>query len=172
MPNLIGKRIDTVERELADDFTIRTKTYYSDDEDKGIITEQSIPAGVDYDPSRKNKLVVKVCMGPENVAVPSYSGYSKKEYLDILTDMNIKYTTVEESSADVAIGYVVRTSIDPGYNINVKEGTVLTVYISSGIEQTSSADASSITESVSDSSVPELPSDDSEEDSSVTDELW
>ena len=69
MPELKGMRIDTVERELGDDFTIRTKTFYSDEEDKGIITEQSIPAGTEYDPARKNKLVLKVCLGPETVAV-------------------------------------------------------------------------------------------------------
>lgn len=141
MPELKGMRIDTVERELGDDFTIRTKTFYSDEEDKGIITEQSIPAGTEYDPARKNKLVLKVCLGPETVAVPEFAGYTKKQYLDILSEMNIKYETVEESSAYVTVGMVIRTNIDPGYNINVKDGQVLTVYISSGLQDLSSVDS-------------------------------
>lgn len=55
--------------------------------------------------------------------------------------MNIKYETVEESSAYVTVGMVIRTSIDPGYNINVKDGQVLTVYISSGLQDLSSVDS-------------------------------
>lgn len=150
MPNLVGQRIDTIERELGDDFTIRTKTFYSDEEDSGIITEQSIPAGAEYDPELKNKLTLKVCLGPETVAVPEFAGYTKKQYLDILNEMSIKYTTVEESSDTVSVGLVIRTSIDPGYNINVKDGQVLTVYISSGLEDTSSLDSQDSTESSTD----------------------
>jgi beta-lactam-binding protein with PASTA domain len=90
-------------------------------------------------------------MGPENVAVPEYSGSSKNDYLNTLNNMGIKYTTVEESSATVPIGYVIRTSIDPGYNINVRESQTLTVYVSKGIEQTSSVDSSSKTSSKSSS---------------------
>ncbi|MGN0632852.1 MAG: PASTA domain-containing protein [Oscillospiraceae bacterium] len=138
MPDLIGKRLDTVERELGNSFTIRTKTFYSDETEKGTITEQSIPAGADYDPALKNELELTVCLGPAAVAVPEYEGMMKKRYLDILSEMNIIYNTVEESSTTLPIGYVIRTSIEPGYTINVRDGQVLTVYISSGLVDESS----------------------------------
>lgn len=168
MPDLFGKRLDTVERELGEYFNIRTKVYYSDEYEKGTVTEQSIPAGSDYDPTLKNKLTLQVCMGPENVAVPEYAGYSKRDYLNILNDMNIKYTTIEESSYTVSIGNVIRTSIEPGYNINVKDGEVLVVYISSGLEVTSSSDSSEPNDSNSEWTSSES---DSEDQNAYTDPL-
>lgn len=151
MPNLIGQRYETVERELGDDFTIRTKIYYSDLDDKGTIAEQSIPEGTDYDPEKKNKLTLEVCAGPAKVPVPEFAGSTKKEYLNALSDLNIKYVTVEEQTNDYATGYVIRTSIDPGYLINVEKGEQLTVYISVPAPVSTSSESTYISESTADS---------------------
>ncbi len=129
MPDLYGQRFETVERELGDDFTIRTKAYYSDVDDKGMISTQSIPAGTDYDPALKNKLTLKVCAGPARVPVPDFAGRSKKDYLTALSDMNIKYSTVEEKTNAYPTDTVIRTSIDPGYLIDVEKGEELKVYL-------------------------------------------
>lgn len=148
MPNLVGQRLDTVERELGTSFTIRTKTYYSDTDEKGIISEQSIPAGVDYDPAAMNKLTLRVCLGPANVQVPEYKGMTKKQYLDILSEMSIIYVTEDVESEEIPEGYVVGTGLEPGYYISVQNGDVLTVYISKGLPEDSSApDDSSDSES-------------------------
>ncbi|MCD8095896.1 MAG: PASTA domain-containing protein [Ruminococcus sp.] len=143
MPNLIGQRFDTVEAQLGNSFTIRTETYYSDTDDEGIIYDQSIPEGTDYDPSLMNELTLTVCLGSATVVVPEYSGVTKKTYLNQLGDLNIKYTTQEETSSTVTAGYVTRTSVSPGSTINVEEGETLIVYISSGPPVSSSSSSSS-----------------------------
>ncbi|MCD7741336.1 MAG: PASTA domain-containing protein [Ruminococcus sp.] len=166
MPNVVGLRLDTVERELGDYFTIRTDTYYSDTDDQGIIYEQSIPEGMSYDPSLMNELTLKVCLGPSEVVVPEYSGQSKKTYLNTLSDLGIKYSTQESTSSSVAAGYVIRTSVDPGSYINVEDGETLVVYVSSGPPVTSSASSSSSSESSGSSSASSEAEDD--EDSTST----
>ncbi len=132
MPNVVGVRYETVVSQLGKSFNIRPDYFYSDAEEKGIITEQSIPPDTDYDPDRKNELVLKVCKGTENVAVPDYSGKLYKDYSAILDSYDIKYKKVEVYSDTVGIGYVVSTDIAVGYNVNVKNGEVLTVKVSKG----------------------------------------
>ena len=146
MPNLVGQRFEAVERELGSSFTIRTKTYYSELDQKGIVTSQSIPPGTEYDPARMNKLTLEVCLGSPTIPVPDFEGLPKKTYLDMLNEQNIKYSTVEEESYTVPEGYVTRTNLDPGYMINIAEGEVLIVYISSGIPEDSSEEDSSLPE--------------------------
>ncbi len=138
MPNLIGQTLDTVERELGNSFSIRTKTYYSDTDEKGIISEQSIPAGTDYDPEAMNKLTLRVCLGPPNVQVPEFTGMTKKQYLDLLSELSIIYVTADVESEEVPEGYVVSTGLEPGYYISIQNGDVLTVYISTGLPEESS----------------------------------
>ena len=135
MPNLIDMRYETAVRQLGNDFNIRPEYFYSDEIEKGIITEQSIPAGSDYDPERKNELVIKVSKGSELVEVPSYSGLSEKDYLSVLDSMEIKYSIEKDYSSAVSAGYVISTSISPGEKINIKEGEVLTIMISKGVYQ-------------------------------------
>ncbi len=141
MPNVVGYRYETVYNQLKNDFNIRADYFYSDSEERGIITEQSIPEGTEYDPARMNELVLKVCKGTENVPVPDYRGLSQKDYLLRLDELDIKYQTVTVYTGSVPIGYVVSTSIDVGYNINVKDGEILTVRVSAGLPQTSSSES-------------------------------
>lgn len=137
MPNLVDMRYDTALRQLGEDFTIKADYFYSDTVDKGIITEQSIPAGSDYDPAKKNELVLKVSNGSSLVPVPSFSGLPKDDYLKILDSMLIKYSIVrEEQSSTVNSGYIISTSIAPGEMINVEKGQVLEIVISKGSPQT------------------------------------
>lgn len=142
MPNVVGMRYETVMKQLGNDFNIRAEYFYSDTEEKGIITEQNIPEGSEYDPELKNELVLKVCKGTENVPVPDYSGLSYKDYSAILDSLDIKYKKVEVESSRVTIGYVVSTDIGVGYNINVKEGETLTVNVSIGMPQPDSSASS------------------------------
>ena len=135
MPNLVNMRYETALRQLGNDFTIRPEYFYSDDIEKGIITEQSIPAGSDYDPERKNELVLKVSKGSELVAVPEFSGFFEKDYLNILDSLEIKYSIENDYSTTVPDGKVMSTSMDPGEKINIKEGEVLTVVVSKGAYQ-------------------------------------
>ncbi|MGN0601393.1 MAG: PASTA domain-containing protein [Oscillospiraceae bacterium] len=135
MPSLINMRYETAVRQLGNDFNIRPEYFYSDEIEKGIITDQSIPVGSDYDPDRKNELVLKVSKGSELVAVPSYSGVSEKDYLSILDSLEIKYEVEKDYSTNVSEGRVISTSVAPGNKINIREGEILTVVVSKGAYQ-------------------------------------
>lgn len=139
MPDLVNMRYDTALRQLGEDFTIRADYFYSDTVDKGTITEQSIPAGSDYDPAKKNELVLKVSKGSELVPVPSYSGLPISDYLSILDSLEIKYTTTNEKSSAVSAGFIISTSIAPGEDINIKKGQILNIVVSEGTPQTTAA---------------------------------
>lgn len=147
MPDLSGMRYETVTNQLGNDFSIRPEYFYSDTEEKGIVTEQSIPEGTEYDPELKIELVLKVCKGTENVPVPSYSGLSYKDYSAILDSLEIKYKKIVTYTDKVSMNYIVSTDIPVGYNINVKEGEVLTVTVSGGLAVSSSEGDSSVNSS-------------------------
>ena len=138
MPNVVGQRLETIERELGSAFSIRTEVFYSDIEDKGVVYEQSIPEGTDYDPRKLNTLTLKVCMGPARVVVPESNGYSKKDYLNMLSDLNIIYLTEEQYSDTVEEGYVIGTTPESGGQVNIEIGEVVVVYVSLGVEPSSS----------------------------------
>lgn len=133
MPNVTDMDYDDVVAKLDNDFVITPKYYYSNSDEKGIVKSQSIPEGTEYDPKKKNKLVLKVCAGPAKVSVPDYNGYSKKDYLSILDQMNIKYKISSEYSTTVYTDYVINTSIPVGQLIDVQQGEVLTVVVSAGL---------------------------------------
>jgi serine/threonine-protein kinase len=116
MPNIVGLYYTEVEKKMGDEFTLKPKYYYSDDDDRGYVKSQSIPEGTDYDPKRKNELVLEVCAGPSVIPVPDCSGYSKSDYL----------------SKSVAYGFVFKTSIPAGGWINIEKGDILTVTVSLG----------------------------------------
>ena len=136
MSNYVGYRYDGVSDSLAPFFDITVDSFYSDEYDPGEITEQSIPAGTEYDPTRKHKLTLKVCQGSEYAYIPDYSGYTQESYLKELGDRRIKYNVVEtENSA--AKGTIVKLSKAPGDRVNVKNGEELVVYVSTGEKETS-----------------------------------
>ncbi|MBO4866685.1 MAG: PASTA domain-containing protein [Ruminococcus sp.] len=132
MPNLVGLYYTEVEKKMGDEFTLKPKYYYSDDVDRGYVKSQSIPEGTDYDPKRKNELVLEVCAGPSVIPVPDCSNYSKSDYLSLLDSLNIKYSVAEDYSKSVPYGLVFKTSIPAGGWINIEEGDILTVTVSLG----------------------------------------
>ena len=131
MPNMVGVRIDVVKQQIANNFDLKIEYFFSDEDERNIVYEQSIPEGTSYDPAKKNELVLKVCSGPENVKVPNYYGLDQKSYLDQLNELNIKYKVSEVYGSQRA-GSILGTSIVPGNKINVKKGDVLVVYVSDG----------------------------------------
>ena len=131
MPNMVGVRIDVVKQQIANNFDLKIDYFFSDEDERNIVYEQSIPEGTSYDPAKKNVLVLKVCSGPENVKVPNYYGVDQKSYLDQLNELNIKYKVSEVYGSQKA-GSILGTSVVPGNKINVKKGDVLVVYVSDG----------------------------------------
>lgn len=133
MPNVVGYRYETVLKQLGKDFNIRVEYYYSETEQRGIVTEQSIAPDTEYDPERKNSLLLTVCKGSEKVAVPDYKGLKEEEYVKLLNSLDIKYSITKAwSTTGKDAGYVTWTSIKVGDKINVKEGEKLVVWVSNG----------------------------------------
>lgn len=132
MPNLIGLYYTEVEKKMGDEFTLKPKYYYSEDDERGYVKTQSIPEGTDYDPKRKNELVLDVCAGPPVIPVPDCTNYSKSDYLSLLDSLNIKYSVADEPHKTIPNGFVIRTSIPTGGWINIEDGDILTVIVSRG----------------------------------------
>ena len=131
MPGMVGVRLDIVKAQIGKNFNLKIDYYFSDTDERNVVVEQSIPEGTSYDPAKKPELVLKVCAGPANVAVPAYYGLDQKSYLAQLNELNIKYK-VMQTQGSAAAGTVIGTSIYPGNTINVKNGDVLIVYVSDG----------------------------------------
>ena len=136
MPNVVGYRYDSVTEQLGSAFEIAVESFYSDEYKEGEITEQSIPAGTDYDPTKRHKLTLKVCQGSEYAYIPEFDGATQENYLKQLGELRIKYNVVElESSASK--GSIVKLSKAAGDRINIKNGEELIVYVSTGEKETS-----------------------------------
>ena len=131
MPGMVGVRLDIVKTQIGKNFNLKIDYYFSDTDERNVVVEQSIPEGTSYDPAKKPELVLKVCAGPANVAVPTYYGLDQKSYLAQLNELNIKYKVIQTKGSQMA-GTVVGTSIYPGNTINVKNGDVLIFYVSDG----------------------------------------
>ena len=130
MPNLVGQVLEKVNANTVwtDRIQIEAEFDYNAEYENGVIYEQDIDAGTNLYPVQVVK--VKVSLGPETALVPDYLGMSKKDYLDKLTKLNIKYVVETVESTTVQTDYVVRCSKNIGDEINVKDGEILTVYVS------------------------------------------
>ena len=131
MPSCVNERFEVIKKMIGNEFEIKIEDVWSDDIQKGIVLSQSIPEGTDYDPNKKNELVLKVCRGSENVRVPAYSGKTWSAYEEELKKLEITYKKILAYS-DITNGFVVKTDIAPGYNVNIRNKEELTVYVSIG----------------------------------------
>ena len=90
MNDLVGKNYDTVKNtSIKDNLTITPEYVYTDEYKKGIIFEQSIEKGSNYE--KGAELTLKISMGPAKVVVPDFYGLNKKDYFAILNSEGIKY---------------------------------------------------------------------------------
>lgn len=130
VPDFIGKNFDAIKDSdyYKDVLVFQAEYEYNDEYPKGQIFNQDISPDKMVPIGQEIKL--KVSMGSELTQVPDYFGKDEKAYLAELTKLGIKYVTVKTEDPAVMGGLVSRTSIDPGENIDVANGEVLTVYIS------------------------------------------
>ncbi len=134
MNELVGKYFDTVKNtSINDSLTIVPVYVYTEEHEKGIIFEQSIEKGSNYE--KGAELTLKISMGPEEVEIPEFTGLNKKDYFDILSKMGIKYEEKPYNTQNVLNDYICWVNVDPqveiepGAPINLKDGEVLTVYV-------------------------------------------
>ena len=128
MNDLTGKNYDIISNSDAYNNLVFKPDYeYNDEYKKGLIFEQSIAKNETYTDGAE--ITVKVSLGPKYITVPDYLTLNKKDYFAKLNDLGIKYEEQEELTEDTLEGYVSRTSKEPGEQLDVEAGEILTVYV-------------------------------------------
>lgn len=135
MNDITGKNFDIIQRSDNYSSLVFNPIYeYNDEYAKGLIFEQSIEKGDNYEEG--TEITVKVSMGPKLVKIPDYISLSKKDYFAMLGELGIKYEEKEIETSDVKEGYVVKLSKDAGETIDVEKGEVLTVFVAKNPPET------------------------------------
>lgn len=70
---------------------------------------------------------------PADVLIPELAGVEFNEALNILFELDVRVSRVDEASVDVGNGIVIRT--EPGPGTELEEGSIVTVVVSSGVER-------------------------------------
>lgn len=129
-----GLKRPEAERLLADQgddqLQILWKEGYSDTIGKNVIIKQSIDADTRYHQGDYAELTLTVSRGVRKVTVPSVSGMSRKKAVKRLKKKKLQVVVRQEQSRLVDKGIVIRQSIVEGKK--VKEGTQITITVSSG----------------------------------------
>jgi serine/threonine protein kinase len=133
VPNLIGRDYTEVinDREITSNFTI----------DRRLVENDTVPKNQIYDQDpkppksvkRHSKLMLYVSSGPKLIAVPAVS---QNEHVDVvkkrLEDAGFDVQITYQTSNDVEESFVIK--IDPPSGEELVKGSVITVYVSSGVE--------------------------------------
>ncbi|MGN0664902.1 MAG: PASTA domain-containing protein [Huintestinicola sp.] len=151
MNELVGKPFDTVKNSSANEsLTIIPEYVYTDEYEKGIIFEQSIEKGSNYE--KGAEVTLKVSMGPSKVIVPEFTGLSKKDYLSLLNNAGIKYEDKYYDSEYIMhdyVGWIAMQSggdIEPGDYIDLENGEVLLVFVANNPSSTSGSESETTSE--------------------------
>lgn len=138
----LGKKPTIVERYLGENysdvrerlkelgFVVERLDRYDEQEEAGIIIDQSIEEGTEIVADGK-MMTLTVSMGKEVFTMADLKGYTKVSVQDYVDQYGLDVTFKEESSADVAEGLVISQSISPQSNFN--RGDSITVTLSAGV---------------------------------------
>lgn len=128
MNDLVGKVFDTVKNTaINDNLTIVPEYVYTDEYDKGIIFDQSIEKGSNY--QKGQEVTLKISMGPAKVLIPEFYGLNKKDYFELLNSAGIKYEEKAYETTNTLNDYVAWISMEPGEYIDLEAGEVLSVHV-------------------------------------------
>lgn len=135
MNDITGKNFEIIQRSDNYSSLVFDPIYeYNDEYAKGLIFEQSIEKGTNYEEG--TEITVKVSMGPKFITIPDFISLSKKDYFAMLNELGIKYEEKIIETSDVKEGYVVKLSKDAGEKIDAEIGEVLTVYVAKNPPET------------------------------------
>ena len=154
MNDLVGKFYDTVKNtSISENLTIIPEYVYTEEYEKGMIFEQSIAKGENYE--KGAEVTLKISMGPPKVMVPEFTGLNKKDYFEILNAAGIKYEEIGYETEETLNDYVMWISIEPGEYIDLEAGDVLKVYVAVNPENTAPSETTATeTEATEESSTP------------------
>ncbi len=150
MNDLVGKYYDTVKNtSLNDSLTIIPEYVYTEEYEKGIIFEQSMEKGSNYE--KGAELTLKISMGPAKVIVPEFYSLNKKDYFDLLNAAGIKYEEMPYETTKTLHDYVMWISIEPdreiepGEYIDLEAGEVLEVFVAVNPDNTAPSETTTVT---------------------------
>jgi len=131
--DICGMDYEIAADKMADKYLylLTTDTEYSTQIPKGAVIRQSVQAGTRL--SQNSNIEVVVSLGPETVTIPDVQYKSQDEAVNMLETVGLKVEIIQEASATVPVGNVIRQNQNPGEQA-AKETTVV-VYISTGAPQ-------------------------------------
>lgn len=129
VPSVRDLAVDDATQMLTDlGFTVETRTRPDRDNPIGLVLEQTPAAQTRADAGSTVSLIVAGEAGPE--VVPNLTGQTFEQAQQTLGDAGFGIRQVQEESAEVPEGSVIRT--EPGANSEVAAGSTITVVVSSG----------------------------------------
>lgn len=146
MPSLVGKNYDDIKDQIEEkyDITLDPEYEYNSDYAKNMIFWQELKIGEHVEKGMTVK--VKVSKGTKKAVVPEYENWKLKDYLAMLDELGIEYTEVSEINFDFENDVVTRVSPEPGSEIDIQEGEMLTVYYADNPEETTEETTEASTE--------------------------
>lgn len=135
VPNYVGDIYDEIPKEANPylRLVVNESSYvYDDTYPTGVVCAQKPAAGDKVPPG--TEIILSISLGERTDAMPKLVGYSEENANSLLKALDIKLTvlTEKEFSDEVPEGSVIRT--DPEAETELKNGRVVTIYISKGPE--------------------------------------
>ncbi len=133
VPNFVGMvyQDEILNNPKYEDFTFTTQDGNDPDQDAGVVLKQTPNQGINV--KKGQEIVLTINQTGEPVSVPDVAGFTRQQAEDALTSRELIPKVVEVANDETAKGYVVGTN--PDKNTEVKPGTEITVYVSSGPEE-------------------------------------
>jgi serine/threonine protein kinase len=126
-PNLVGQSYEEAKKSDQYDLEIESQEF-NNNYPAGVIFEQNPTSGKRIKEGITIK--VKVSTGSQTITLPDFKNQEAALVYAKLTELGLKYETVQETSPTIAEGNVTQTS--PGMNETVVSGDTITVFVSSG----------------------------------------
>ncbi|MCI8501556.1 MAG: PASTA domain-containing protein [Oscillospiraceae bacterium] len=130
MPKLVDQIYESVKNNesYVGMIVVEAEHLYNEEVEKGIIYEQSIEP--DSPISADTVVKVKVSKGSQYPTIPEFSGYKKDSYVMLLEELGIFCELESEESEEVARGYIISVSPQPGSVIDLEKDTKVKVVVS------------------------------------------
>ncbi len=129
-PNFVGMIYQDIisNPEYTENFTFKTVEGNDPEKQPGEVMQQSPKDGLMVKKGREIELTVNGEI--KTVTVPDVTNYSQADAIALLKEMNLGFKSESVADDEIEVGKVVST--DPAKDTEVKEGTVITLKVSSG----------------------------------------
>jgi serine/threonine-protein kinase len=132
VPDVSNLAVDVARRHIDQKgFRTLVRQEYHDRIPEGRVIDQSPPAGTDLEVGEPVRITVS--LGKEPVKVPSVEGTTESEAGAILLGARLQVSVIEEFSATVPLGVVIRQN--PAEGTTVEQDSTVTVVVSKGPRQ-------------------------------------